>query len=165
MPDHGARRTERQWAGDALKAKTRKFGVVYPTTQAGFDVDAFATLVAKNGGVISDKIGFVPADAQAGSQQLGTMVTARCLLCLSSPDDHPPRRVRECLVNRSPPVGCQVRQIEEWRVWRSASDAHPRQIGSLLALAFRLIVYSKRRSPYWFPADSVPPSLPSPTLR
>jgi hypothetical protein len=47
MPDHGARRTERQWAGDALKAKTRKFGVVYPTTEASFDVDAFATLVAK----------------------------------------------------------------------------------------------------------------------
>ena len=63
-----------QWAGDdSLKSKTRAFGAVYPTT--GFDFASFLKYLTQNGGKLTDKFAYDPANAQAGSEQIGTGVT------------------------------------------------------------------------------------------
>ena len=61
-----------QFAGDALKSKDRSFGVLYPTT--GLDIDQFDQYLAKNGGKVTDKLGFDPAAVTAGQVDLGTMI-------------------------------------------------------------------------------------------
>ena len=63
-----------QWAGDnSLKSKTRAFGAVYPTT--GFDSASFLKYLTQNGGKLTDKLAYDPANAQTRSEQIATGVT------------------------------------------------------------------------------------------
>ncbi len=53
-----------QWAGDELSGKTRTFGAVYPTT--GIDFAEFERLLTQNGGKLTEKLSYDPANAQTG---------------------------------------------------------------------------------------------------
>jgi hypothetical protein len=62
-----------RWAGDALKDKTRTFGAVYPS-DGTFDIDAVKSQLAKNGAKFTETLGFDPANAQAGSPEVATII-------------------------------------------------------------------------------------------
>ena len=64
-----------QYAGDkGLAAKTRSFGVVYPTS--GFDLEEFQRLLKQNGGpTITQAVGFDPTNVAQVGDQAPTLVT------------------------------------------------------------------------------------------
>ena len=63
-----------KWAGDKeLTGKTRVFGAVYPT--ADFDLAEFERSLGQNGGKLTEKVGFDPADPEATAEQVGTFVS------------------------------------------------------------------------------------------
>jgi hypothetical protein len=64
-----------QWSGDSdLKAKTRAFGLVYPTGST-FDLPAFQSEVTKAGGPkLAAEVGFDPSNAQQAADGAATTV-------------------------------------------------------------------------------------------
>ncbi|MFI5046832.1 MAG: hypothetical protein ACHQIG_07180 [Acidimicrobiia bacterium] len=64
-----------QWAGDkALQAKTRNFGIVYPTS-SDFDFATFQPQLTKNGGPkLAVEVGFDPNNAQQAADSAATFI-------------------------------------------------------------------------------------------
>ena len=55
-----------------MQTKTRIFGAIYPTVD--FDLAGFERVLGQNGGKLSEKLGFDPADSQGTQQQMATFV-------------------------------------------------------------------------------------------
>jgi hypothetical protein len=62
-----------QYAGDALKTKTRSFGMIYPTT--GFDEPGFEKYLTQNGGKLTDKASYDSSTSTVDASQIGTVVS------------------------------------------------------------------------------------------